>query len=105
MGYGRLPAQISFLAGNLREAMLGRNEDHFRQSRQAAEAMRFREAEPLSTDSLTRERWELLYAVTESLDRAHPPEQPLDEVALSQFASQLSLLESLAREPHLPPPR
>lgn len=96
-GYGRLPAQISFLAGNLREAVLGRNEDHLRQSRQAAEAMRSEGADSLSTDSFTRERWELLHAVSASLDRAHSAEQPLDKVALSTFASELSLLESLAR--------
>ncbi|MEP7363699.1 MAG: hypothetical protein ABI972_10620 [Acidobacteriota bacterium] len=97
LGYGRLPAQISFLAGNLREAVLGRNEEHLRQSREAAEAMRSEGADSLSTDSHTRERWELLHAVSESLDRAHSPDQPLDKVALSTFASELSLLESLAR--------
>ena len=97
LGYGRLPAQISFLAGNLREAVLGRNEDYLRQSREAAEAMRSQGADSLSTDSYTHERWELLHAVSESLDRAHSTEQPLDKVALSTFASELSLLESLAR--------
>ncbi len=96
-GYGRLPAQISFLAGNLREAVLGRNEDHLRQSRQATEAIRNEDADSLSTDSYTRERWELLHAVSDSLDRAHSADQPLDKVALSTFASELSLLESLAR--------
>jgi hypothetical protein len=92
-----LPAQISFLAGNLREAVLGRNEDHLRQSRKAAEAIRTQEADSLSNDSYTRERWELLHAVSESLDRVHSSEQPLDKVALSEFASELHLLESLAR--------
>ena len=95
-GCGRLPAQISFLAGNLREAVLGRNEDHLRQTRQATEAMRRMEKDSLPTDSFTRERWELLHAVSDSLDRAHS-EQPLDKVALSTFASELSLLESLTR--------
>ncbi len=97
LGYGRLPAQISFLAGNLREAVLGRNEDHLRQSRQAAEAIKSEGADSLGADSYTRERWELLHAVSESLDRAHSAEQPLDKVALSTFASELSLLESLTR--------
>ena len=96
-GYGRLPAQISFLAENLREAVLGRNDDHLRRSRQAAEAMRNEDVDSNSADSFTRERWELLHAVSESLDRAHSAEQQLDKVALSTFASELSLLESLAR--------
>ena len=96
LGYGRLPAQISFLAANLREAVLGRNEDHLRRSRQATEAIRNQEKDSLFSDSFTRERWELLHAVSESLDRAHS-EEPLDKVALSTFASELSLLETLAR--------
>ena len=97
MGYGRLPAQISFLAGNLREAVLGRNEDHLRRGREATVALRNEGTDPLAADSYTRERWELLDAVSESLDRAHSADQPLDKVALSSFASELGLLEALTR--------
>lgn len=97
--HGRLPAQISFLAGNLREAVLGRRGDQLRQSRAAAEALGESEGPGLAADTFARERWELLSAVSASLDEAKGQSASLDEVALSQFASQLSLLESLSSQP------
>lgn len=96
-GYGRLQAEISFLAGNLREAVLMRNEEHLQRSRYAAAVLRDAAVTTASADSFTREQWELLHAVSESLDRAHSAEQPLDHLALSDFAPELILLEALAR--------
>lgn len=96
---GRLPAQISFLAGNLREAVLGRREDQLRQTRAATEALGSSGEPGLATDTFTRERWELLSAVSASLDEAQGEAAALDDVALSHFASQLSLLEALSSHP------
>ncbi|MCC7236043.1 MAG: hypothetical protein IT163_12105 [Bryobacterales bacterium] len=94
MGFGRLPAQIGFLAGNLREALLGRDDNQLRQSLAAAAALRaLAGGSPI--DAYTCERWELLDALTEALEGAHTDTQPLDRLALSRFASHLALLESL----------
>lgn len=94
MGFGRLPAQISFLAGNLREAFLGRDDNQFRHSRAATAALQA-SAAGSPQDTFTSERWELLNAVSEALEGTPEDSPPLDRVALSQFASHLSLLESL----------
>ncbi|MBK7927214.1 MAG: hypothetical protein IPJ98_06830 [Bryobacterales bacterium] len=76
-----------------------------RQTRAATEALGSSGEPGLAIDTFTRERWELLSAVSASLDEAQGDTAALDEVALSQFASQLSLLDALSSHPPVTPLR
>lgn len=79
--------------------MLARKEDQLRQTRAATEALGASGEPGLAIDTFTRERWELLSAVSASLEGAQGEAAALDEVALSHFASRLALLESLSSHP------